>query len=64
MKVGTEIRTARQRLRHFRNDEIDRAFFHRVNSDERIARFFAQRWTRGPHRHRPRPHRPNGWSGN
>jgi Acetyltransferases, including N-acetylases of ribosomal proteins len=46
MKLGTELLTARQRIRHYEDTERDRAFFHRQNSDPAILRFFPYSWTR------------------
>ncbi|PWV99148.1 RimJ/RimL family protein N-acetyltransferase [Hoeflea marina] len=46
MRLGVTLETGRQRIRHFRDDEADRRFFHRMSSDDAILRFFAQRWTR------------------
>lgn len=46
MKLGVTLETGRQRIRHFRDDETDRRFFHRMSSDDAILSFFPQRWSR------------------
>lgn len=46
MKIGARIETPRLALRHWTGDEADRAAFHRLNSDERVMRFFPYRLTR------------------
>ncbi|WP_422373233.1 GNAT family N-acetyltransferase [Hoeflea sp.] len=40
MKIDTEVLTDRLRIRTWTDSEADRAFFHRVNSDPVIMRFF------------------------
>ncbi len=44
MKHGARIETPRLALRHWRDDDLEE--FHRLNSDERVMRFFASRRTR------------------
>ncbi|MCY0094358.1 GNAT family N-acetyltransferase [Hoeflea ulvae] len=46
MKIGASLITARQRLRHWQDTEADRSFFHRVNSEEEMLKFFPFRRSR------------------
>ncbi|WP_417424647.1 GNAT family N-acetyltransferase [Hoeflea sp.] len=46
MKIGRTILTERQRIRGWEDTDTDRAFFHRVNSDDQIQRYFPWRWSR------------------
>lgn len=46
MRTGETITTARLRIRSWRDDDADRVFFHRVNSDPEIMRFFPWRLDR------------------
>lgn len=46
MKAGATLTTGRLRIRNWGNTEADRAFFHRVNSDEEMMRFFPFRMNR------------------
>ena len=46
MLIGTTLQTPRLIIRHWQDTEADRRFFHRVNCEEAIMRFFPQRRTR------------------
>jgi RimJ/RimL family protein N-acetyltransferase len=46
MKLGHVLQTGRLRIRSWAENEADRAFFHRVNSDEAMMRFFPFRMSR------------------
>jgi RimJ/RimL family protein N-acetyltransferase len=46
MKLGAEIRTERLIIRRWSGSEQDREAFHRLNSDERVMKFFPTRRTR------------------
>lgn len=46
MLTGTVLHTQRLILRHWRDDEPDRAFFHRVNSEDAMLQFFPNRLDR------------------
>ncbi len=46
MKLGAILTTERMRIRNWEDSEADRAFFHRVNSEERMLDFFPFRRSR------------------
>lgn len=46
MRLGTILTTRRLRIRAWEDSEADRAFFHRVNSEEKMLEFFPFRRSR------------------
>lgn len=46
MKTDKILLTERLRIRTWADTETDRAFFHRVNSDDGMLRYFPWRWSR------------------
>lgn len=46
MKIDRTLETGRLRIRNWQDSEADRAFFHRVNNDEQVMRFFPWRLSR------------------